>query len=54
MKVMRSDSGSATTGMSVSLARPRKRKMTSTTSPNAMTSDSLTSLTLFTMLCERS
>ena len=34
-KVRRRDSGSATAGMRVSRARPRKRKMTATTSTNA-------------------
>ena len=43
-KVSSSESGSATAGISVSVARPRNRKMTSTTSPNAMYSVSSTSL----------
>ena len=46
MNVSSSDSGSATTGISVSVARPRNTKMTITTRTNAMTSVSCTSLTL--------
>jgi hypothetical protein len=44
--VSSSDSGSATAGMIVSAARPRKRKITSTTRTKAMTSVSWTSLML--------
>ncbi len=54
MKVMRSERGSAMAGMSVSVARPRKTKMTSTTSPKAMSSVSRTSFTELTMDRERS
>jgi hypothetical protein len=38
MNVSSSDIGSATTGMSVSIARPRKTKITITTRMNAMNS----------------
>ncbi len=44
MNVISSDSGSATTGISVSAARPKNAKITSTTSTNAITSVSCTSL----------
>src|SRR5678815_3216317 len=54
MKVMRSDSGSATTGIRVSAARPRKTKMTTTTRMNAMTSVSWTSTTDRTIVRDRS
>ena len=46
--------GSAIAGMSVSVARPRKRNMTSTTRMNAMASVTCTSLTELTMPRERS
>ena len=36
MKVISSDSGNATPGMNVSVARPRKAKITITTSTKAM------------------
>ncbi len=54
MNVISSDSGSATTGMSVSVTRPRKAKITITTSTNAMISVICTSATEWTMLAERS
>ena len=54
MNVISSDSGSATTGISVSVARPRKMKMTITTRTNAMSSVSCTSCTSATIVWERS
>ena len=53
-KVSRSESGSATAGMSVSVARPRKKKMTATTRMNAISSVIWTSLTESTIDWERS
>ena len=53
-KVISIDIGNATTGISVSVARPRKRKMTNTTSPNAMASVSCTSVTELMIVMERS
>ena len=54
MKVISIDIGSATTGISVSPARPRNRKITITTSTNAMSSVSFTSLTELMIVTERS
>src|SRR6185295_7514571 len=54
MKVMRSERGSATTGIRVSAARPRKTKMTTTTRMNAMSSVSWTSTTDRTIVLDRS
>ncbi len=54
MNVIRSDSGKATAGISVSVARPRKTKITITTSAKAMSSVVWTSETECTMLSERS
>ena len=54
MNVISSESGSATAGMSVSRARPRKTKITSTTSTNAMHRTNCTSSALLTIVCERS
>ena len=52
--VSSSDNGSAIAGISVSVARPRNKKITSTTSPKAISSVAWTSFTLFTMVSERS
>src|SRR5438445_59720 len=46
--VSSSDNGSAIAGISVSVARPRNKKITSTTSPKAISSVAWTSFTLFT------
>ena len=54
MKVSRSDSGRATAGMSVSVARPRNRKITNTTRTKAIRSVACTSPTEWTIDCERS
>src|ERR1700730_2638210 len=52
--VIKIDNGNATTGMSVSVARPRKAYITITTRMNEMNSVHFTSATELTMLCERS
>ncbi len=49
MKVMSRDSGSATTGISVSFTRPRKKKMTITTRTKAVNSVFCTSMAEWTM-----
>ncbi len=54
MKVRRSESGSATAGMSVSATRPRKTKITATTRTKAITSVVVTSSTEWTIVSERS
>ena len=48
------ESGNATTGISVSVTRPRKAKITITTRTKAIISVTCTSVTEWTMLCERS
>src|SRR5206468_11272693 len=52
--VSSNDIGSATAGISVSVARPRKTYMTSTTSTKAMISVHFTSSAELTMVCDRS
>ena len=52
--VRRSDNGRATAGIRVSAARPRKRKITTTTRTKAMTSVCSTSATEVTIVRERS
>ncbi len=54
MKVMRIDKGNATAGIKVSVARPRKTKITITTRTKAISSVVSTSTTEWTMLSERS
>ena len=54
INVSRSDNGSATAGMSVSVALPRNMKITATTSTNANISVACTSATELTIVCERS
>ena len=54
MNVKSSESGSATTGISVSVTRPRKTKITRTTRKNAMTSVVSTSMTECTIDNDRS